>query len=309
MEIIESNYTEYLSVFSLPYHIFNSAGFNELNKEKCEELKFLLFKDSKYRLGFIGGVRDGYLISPFSAPFGGLSFLKADVQITAIESALDLLENYVLGKGLKGIKISLPPLIYNETFLTKTINVLYRRSYYLQNLDLDFYIDLRIVDNYADNIWYNAKKNMKISLKQDFVFTKCDLTQIEEIYDIIKQNREFKGKPLNMSLQNIINTTSVINTDFFMVTKDGVGYASAIIFHANEEIIYVPLWADKPGFGHLKPMNFLTHKILEYYNSKGKKYIHIGISTEESVPNYGLCEFKESIGSTLTPKFTYTKHF
>jgi hypothetical protein len=35
--------------------------------------------------------------------------------------------------------------------------------------------------------------------------------------------------------------------------------------------------------------------------------VHIGIATENSVPNYGLCEFKESIGCKMAPKYTYYK--
>ncbi|MET3112919.1 hypothetical protein AAKU52_000638 [Pedobacter sp. CG_S7] len=309
MEIIDSNAVDYRSIFSIPFHIFNTADFNDLNKNKCSEVKYFLFKDSKFRLGFIGGINNGYLISPFSAPFGGFSFLKQEVQIASIEAAVNLLEQYVIKNGLKGIKILLPPLFYNETFLSKVINVFYRGNYKVANLDLDFYINLKKVENYAENIWHNAKKNMKISLKQDFEFVKCDIDRLDEVYDVIKQNRESKGKPLNMTLENLIATSQIIKTDFFLVLQDGVSIASAIVFHATDSIMYVPFWGDKPGFGLLKPMNFITHKIFEYYYNNGKKYVHIGISTEESQPNYGLCEFKESIGCTITPKFTFLKEF
>ena len=33
----------------------------------------------------------------------------------------------------------------------------------------------------------------------------------------------------------------------------------------------------------------------------------IGPSTESSIPNYGLCEFKESIGCEINQKFTFSK--
>ncbi|HWW41760.1 hypothetical protein [Pedobacter sp.] len=309
MEIVESNQIEYKSVIENPYHIFNSADFNDLNRNKCSDVKYFLFKDSKYRLGFIGGIRNGYLISPFSAPFGGFSFLRQDVQISAIEAAIDLLGKYVFDNQLKGIKILLPPLIYNESFLSKLINAFYRRGYTVNNLDLDFYADLKMMTNYSEHIWYNAKKNLKISLKQNFEFIKCDDKDIEEVYEVIKLNREFKGKPLNMSLEDILATSKVIPTDFFIVLQNGVSVASAVVFHATESIMYVPFWGDKPGFGLSKPMNFISSKIFEYYHNANKKYVHIGIATEESMPNYGLCEFKESIGCTITPKLTFLKEF
>lgn len=311
MEIIETDWKEYSSLFITPYHVFNKAEFNDLNKKKCEQVKYLLFRDKKYRLGFIGGVRNGYLISPFSAPFGGFSFLKEDVQIRQIEEAIVLLEDYVQKKGLKGIKISLPPMIYNESFIAKSINVLYRNAYILQDLDLDFYLNLDLMDDYLGRIWYNAKKNTRISLNQEFEFIKGtdEVSFVKQVYEVISENRAFKEKPLNMTLENLLETSKIIPTDFFLVRKDGANIASAIVFQAADNILYVPFWGDQPGHTISKPMNFISYKVFEYYHNLGNKYVHIGISTENSVPNYGLCEFKESIGCTLTPKFTFTKQF
>jgi hypothetical protein len=54
-------------------------------------------------------------------------------------------------------------------------------------------------------------------------------------------------------------------------------------------------------------MNFLSYKIFEYYQSTGIPYIDIGHSTVDSVPNNGLCEFKESIGCSLGLLYEYYK--
>ena len=45
-------------------HLYNSAEFSELNAQRCEELHFLLFRDSRVRLGFTAGVRDGGAVQP-----------------------------------------------------------------------------------------------------------------------------------------------------------------------------------------------------------------------------------------------------
>src|SRR6185437_16007530 len=196
MEIIELKPEDYDSIFNKPYHIFNTATFNDLNKYKCDEVKYLAFKDTKYRLGFIGGVRNNLLISPFSAPFGGFSFVKGDIQIAQIENAVSHLEQYAIDKGLDGIQVALPPLFYNETFLAKLINTLYRNNYAIANLDLDFYMNLENMDNYSEKIWYNAKKNLQIASQQDFEFEVCnnDDEKIKEVYQIIAENRISRDK-------------------------------------------------------------------------------------------------------------------
>jgi hypothetical protein len=309
--MIESQNALYNQYFSQPIHSFNSATFAHLNCNKCEEVFYLLYKDTKYRLGLNAGIRGGFLLSPFSAPFGGFSFLKQDVQIAVIEKAVQELEYFAKSKSCSGIRFILPPLIYDETFIAKQINVLYRMGYRNSNLDLDFYIPLQAGDSYEELLWYNAKKNLRISKEQGFEVVLCndDINLQQIIYEVVKENRISKGKPMNMTWEEIRSTASVISTDFFLLKCGDEAIAGGIVYKAAEGIRYVPFWGDKPGYTSQKPMNFLSHYIAEYYKRVGDRYLHIGISTENSVPNYGLCEFKESIGCVVTPKLSFEKRF
>ena len=60
-------------------------------------------------------------------------------------------------------------------------------------------------------------------------------------------------------------------------------------------------------YSNLRPMNFLSYSIFKFYKDLGIRYIDVGPSTENSIPNYGLCEFKESIGCQIFPKYTLEK--
>jgi len=310
MELIECNNEEYNAVFSKPYHVFNSAAFNHLNAHKCEEVKYLLFKDTKYRLGLIAGIRNKQLISPFSAPFGGFSFVNEDIRVSMIEEAVDAMEHYIKLNSYKGVKLILPPLFYNETFLAKLINVLYRKQYSVMNLDLDFYLRLNGEAARANKMWHNAKKNLSISFTKDLALTQCnDKNGINEVYEVIRSNRSNRGFPMTMELEDIVSTANIIGADFFIVKTKNEAVAAAIAYHVNESTIYIPYWGDKNGYGDMKPMNFMADHLFEHYKNKQKAIVHIGIATENSQPNYGLIEFKESIGCDVTPKFTYFKQF
>ena len=309
--LVMADYSEYEQIFQEPYHAFNSAGFALINQHKCDSVFALLYKDSKYRLGIIAGVREGMLLSPFSAPFGGLSFLKADLQISAIERAVVLLEQFAAEKGIKGIRMVLPPLIYNRTFLSKLINVLYRRSYKLFNLDIDFYIELQNEQPYLNRIWKTARQNLRISQQNNFSVCLCnDDEQGKQLtYEIIKENHLLKNRPMHMTFEEIAQTNKIIPMDFFLLKHNHVPVAGAIVYAVSEHIQYVSFWGDLPGFSSMRPMNFLSYYMEEYYQKKGKKYLHFGVATEESKPNYGLCQFKESIGCTITPKLSFEKLF
>ena len=43
------------------------------------------------------------------------------------------------------------------------------------------------------------------------------------------------------------------------------------------------------------------------YKEKGISLIDIGTSTVDGVPNFGLCDFKESIGCNCSPKINFVK--
>ena len=310
MEIVEAGYREYSTIIAEPYHIFGSAAFNHINEDKAESVHYLLFKEGKYRLGMIGGIRNNIFISPFSAPFGGFSFIQEDVRISYIDEAIQLLNEWVKKKGVKEIKITLPPTIYHESFLSKQINSLYRNGFMIEKTDLNYAYCLQQFDqNYAASIWYNARKNLKIALANNFSFRLGETADEKQTaYNIIKQNREARGFPLRMTWEQVQLSVSVIPADFFLVSnRDLLPVAAAVVFHLKPGVVQVIYWGDLPEHAHLKTMNFLSFKIFEYYHKLKLDIIDIGPSTENSIPNYGLCEFKESIGCGISCKFSFTK--
>jgi RimJ/RimL family protein N-acetyltransferase len=308
MKIIEVSQNEYKEVFSSPYHIFNTVKFNELNKCKCDDMHYLLFVDSKIRLGVIIGQKGKIVCSPFSAPFGGFSFSNETIALNKIDDSLQVLDEYLKDKLFNSIKFILPPLCYNVTFLSKLINSLNRNNYKISCIDINhiFYIS-SIGNDYIGNILHSdARRNLKIALKQDFLFKKTN--DIELAYGVISKNRASRGFPLRMTLEQVKETVKVIKCDTFIVQSNEIVIASAIIFHTASKIVQIIYWGDIPDYSAMKTMNFLAYKIFEYYKQTNIAIIDIGTSTDIGIPNYGLCDFKESIGCIVQPKFTFEKN-
>lgn len=308
MEILEVGVNEYAEVIKTPYLVFGSAAFNDLNRNKCDEVFYLLFREGKYRLGLVGGLRNNSFHSPFSAPFGSYSFLSGDIRLQYIEEAIRLLKNWAIEKRFSSISITIPPGVYDNNFIAKQINCFWREGFIISEVDLNYSFELEYFDNnYPDHIWHNARKNLRISLKAGLQFRHCTTgNEKKVVYDIISSNRESRGHPLHMSWEQITDTVPVIPADFFLVyTHESAPVASAIVFHVSESCVRVIYWGDLQGYPELKLMNFLAFKVFEYYKSYGIKIVELGISTEHSVPNYGLCEFKEGIGCRIDPQFTF----
>lgn len=305
MELIIVDSKEYKNYFNSTYHIFNSVEFSELNKDKVEELYYFVFKDSKVRLGIIFGKRGNTLYSPFSAPFGGFSYIKDDISIDFIDNAILLLQDYAENLNLS-IKISIPPSIYSNDFISKTINSLLRSKFTITYCDINYSIDVNRIEDYKSYIWRNARKNLNNSEKHNLEFKiALNIEDTKLAYSVIKENRENKGYPLRMQLGSVLETIKIVQSDFFNLFFEGVSIASAQIFYVSKDIVQIIYWGDKPGYEHIRPMNFLAYKVFEYYKNIGIKHIDIGPSSENGIPNYGLCEFKESIGCSITNKFTF----
>jgi len=126
-------------------------------------------------------------------------------------------------------------------------------------------------------------------------------------YKIIKQHKEAKGYPLSIAWEQMINTTAIINADFFLVHSfDDIPIAAAIYLYSANSIAQLIYWGDVLNFHHLRTMNFLSYKIFEYYKSKDFNIVDLGPSTLNSIPNSGLCDFKESIGCNISTKISFS---
>ena len=299
MHIDEVSPSEYGAVFGQTPHVFNSVEFSELNRSKVIALHYFAFKDTKTRFGLILGERKDGLYSPFSAPFGGFSS-NGTQRLDKMEEAIALLKD-------KPINIVLPPLVYGETQLTKWTNVLHRHGT-LSHIELNYHFYLPSFIGYEAVIGRNARKHLNRAMQEDFAFLVLDGTNdsdIERAYNIIKANREEHGYPLRMTLQAVKDTSKILQADFFVMTYGGKDVAAAQVFHVAEGVAQVIYWGDLHACSHLRTMNRLAYELFRHYHAQGLKTLDIGPSTEGGAPNYGLCDFKESIGCSVSPKFCF----
>ena len=302
MLITEVTPAEYSQLLPTPSHVFNSVEFSELNRNKATELHYLILADTKTRFGIILGEKADGLHSPFSAPFGGFSSPRQQ-RLTYMEEAAELLKAYADGRP---VHITLPPLAYDCSQLSKWANVLQRRGT-MQRIDLNYHFDLQQFAHYETVIERNARKNLHQAMNEDLMLTQLGNTDsdIERAYGVIKANREEHGYPLRMTLQAVKDTAAIMKADFFVMTHRGRDIAAAQVFHVATSVAQVIYWGDLKEYSHLRTMNRLAHDIFAHYHGQGLKILDIGPSTVDGTPNHGLCEFKESIGCAVSPKFSF----
>ena len=189
------------------------------------------------------------------------------------------------------------------------MNALLGNGFVIQYEDINysFELDNFNLNTYESMIQRNARRNLRIAMKSGLLFYRCaDSAETEEAYDIIATNRESKGYPLRMSKDQLLRTLEIVDHDCFLVKHEDQSIASAIVYRVTDTIAQVIYWGDMPGYSNYKPVNYISYQLLCFYKNLGYRILDIGPSTENGIPNYGLCDFKESIGCVPNAKIRYS---
>lgn len=287
-------------------HVFNTAAFSCLNAAKAERLHFLVFEEEgRLRYGITLGRRAGWLLSPFSAPFGGFSFCRTP-HLESLDAAVQALADYARGLGCR-LRVSLPPLFYASQFLTETATVLSRRST-ATRIELNYHFPVARFADYDRCLARNARKNLRHAERQEWEFTvvrRGDAEGLRRAFGVIRRNREEHGYTLSMTLAEVERTVELIPADFFLLRHGDVDVAAAQVFHVAEGIAQVVYWGDLHACSPLRTMNMLAYRLFEHYSHTALDVLDIGTSMLGDVPNYGLCDFKASVGCEASPKFVF----
>lgn len=289
-------------------YVYNNPLFHLLNRHKVEDVFCCMFGEGKFRAGIIGGVKDGIIRIPYSSPFAMLELYK-DSSIKEIDEYIEELGVYAKERNIKEIYIKLPPLFYDESKISKVLSALLRAGYVVDELELNYQLKIEGKEKYIHNLKRNAKKNLNQALKCDLKIEHCRKEEEKKLaYEIIKVNRESKGYYLSMTWNDIRKTIEVIEHDFFILKMDDKQIASAIVFRVTSDVWQVIYWGDIPGYSEYRPINYLAYYLYNYYLEKEIRVLDIGPSMIDGMPNYGLCDFKESIGCSISSKFILKRY-
>ena len=287
-------------------HVFNSPEFTELNARKVLAVHYLLFeKEGKLRGGITIGQTAKQLRSPFSAPYGGWWMTRQTSVETLCEIASGL-KTYA-EKFLLELEIGFPPMFYDEDFLTSSIFA-FTQVGEISLFQADYYLPVTGETEARQRMSVASRNKLNFSLKQGLIFeafpSGSNPTMIIDCHDLIRRNHEERSHPLAMSFDEVSATARLLRADIFMVyDPEGRDLAAALIYRVTPSIAQVIYWGNLEYGSHYRPMNFLSHKIIEYYREKTDvRIIDVGPGDTYGEPNFGLQQFKEGIGCGVSPR-------
>lgn len=306
--LTEISEKEYFTLFTNIENPFLTKEFHLLNKDKVEAVKFLISSDVKPSIGIILGCHENKLLSPYSAPFGGVHFLNSNIYIDKIEEFAKSLKQYFFLYKFEFFKCVFPPTIYDVSFSHKMISAMIREGFKLETPELTNYIDLKHFSNRfnqrSSREYYNQALRNGITFKQIY----DELTK-NNIVDLIKENRERSGRTLRMSLDDFKRIETIWQVNYFGVFNLENQIVAGAIFYTfpKNKLVFTAIWGDSMQGRGLRAMDFITFESWSHFKSHDYNYVDLGISTENNaVPNEGLLRFKETHEAKTELRFTLT---
>jgi len=291
--LVETDISTYRRYFPVDSNPFISERFIELNRDKVDRIIRLVDESGEPVIGLVAGIKDGILKSPFSAPFGGFHFRKENIYISEIDSFIQMLSDYAASLSLNRIEIITPPDIYHMTFNAKVVNSLIRHGYKSNLPDITNWIDLELFNGVFSQ--KNSREYYRQAQRNNLVFSMGHNERDKAgIYNLICENRSKFGRPVYMTLDNILSTGEIWPVEFFKVESEKNIVASAIFYRNHNDICYAVYWGDNDEGRPLRAMDFMLLNLFTFYREAGFRYMDLGISTENGIPNEGLLRFKES---------------
>lgn len=311
MNIVKVTPEEYEKLVPDRRVFFNEPRFCELNKYKVNDVYYLIIKkDQSPRFGVILGKVGEEGQCPFSAPYSYPVEIKPGQGVSNYDEALETLENFCNEENIKSLKITFPPLFYDENQLSAWISALYRGGYQINSMDINYALDLKKLnqDNYEQLIGLKARKHLRKAFKTGISVSVCETeTEFAEAYEIVKLNHDAKGRPTRMTFEQLLDTVALTDYKAFIAKLNEKSIASMIYYRINKKVIQCIYSGLLPGYENSGAMNYLSWYAIKYFGDAGYDTIDRATATEDSVPNYGLCDFKESIGCTRSLKYTFSK--
>jgi hypothetical protein len=288
---------------------YDKTWFHELNASKVNKIVAFWFDAPKKKACLIGGLRQNRLLFPYSSPFSMIELFK-ECKNEEMEAYIDEIERFCIDSLVDDVYFVLPPFIYDQSNISKWLGALLRKGFEVYELGLNFQMEITTSEEYVTKLLKNGRKNLNNSLKYDYSLHLCTSeSEKKEAYDIIAENRKSKNYYISMTWEEVKRTIDYVEHDFHILSLNGQNIASALIFKVTDSIWQVIYWGELPRKDEMRPMNYLPYALNNYYHQKGIKYLDIGPSMWNGKPNYGLCDYKESIGCSISSKFILRKEY
>lgn len=293
---------EYL--LSRPGYVFNSHHFFLLHHKKTS-LIFDAVVDGKSEISvYFHSPEPKSYSSPMLGSFGGIVG-EENISLANYVKFAEEVHNSLLEMGANKIEIKAMPSSYDERHFSRQLMALRYLNYKIKFTDINQHIEIE-----SWNRQLLSKSNRKLLRKlieKNFEFLQVEKNCISEVYELLKRNRENKGRRLSMELDDILNMETLFPgiLKLFCVRDDKKIVASSICLSIGKNCLYVFYWGHDITYNFQSPIVLLCDGIIGWAKDHKYALLDLGTSSLNGKIDLGLAKFKSGLGAKEGIKMTY----
>jgi hypothetical protein len=150
------------------------------------------------------------------------------------------------------------------------------------------------------------QKKLRQCHENKLTFRQLALGEIEELYEILRRNRESIGAKVSMTLDQVRNSFATFPNNYFAfgVYSGESMIAGAICLESCVENLYVYMWGDLLEFRKISPIVFLCDSLIDFASHRDFEFLDLGTSSLNGELMPGVSRFKENLGAIGYEKYS-----
>ncbi len=244
--------------------------------------------------------------SPLRMPFGGI-MASENASYQQIEQFIDFVLAFCQEKNVKDLQITSYPFSYAPNASAICTHIFLQKGFRIINNELTHFLLLE--KDFQAHLHLSARRRLKKCKNNGFFFEHWQTPDLAFVYDFVAANRQRKNYPISMNYEAFLHTLQSFPNHYqvFVLKKDAEIAALTVAVIINNEILYNFYPADSEKYLAFSPMIMLLEGLYQSAQQQGFRILDLGISTDKSVPNYGLIRFKENMGCQSALKLSFEK--
>ena len=292
--------------------LFHTRQFLEYHpQDKFQDHSLLFYDGNKIKAVLTAAVDDKHLISHPGASYGGLVLSKKTDAAEVLEIVESLCKYLSDKKFTKASLLRLTPTPLRGMASDDQEYALLRHGFKLSCFELanTLPLDGLTEENLIESFDMRCRNKVRQAERAGIEVSQCD--EYEAFWpileEVLKERHHLEPTHTLEEMQNFI-AQYPNHIKLFGAFKDKKLIAGLVRIDVAEHADYVLYMAQDFSYKKERPVNLLVTEAVRDSIRRGKRVIHIGVSTYNAGEdlNEGLCGFKEGFGAFCVRRESYT---
>lgn len=236
--------------------------------------------------------------SPYGGSFGGI-VVNDHFKFRYSEELIDSMVKFFRDNNFGEIYITPPPLIYSKMPNCYIEFNLLKSGFEIINREITSVIKQDCFDSDPFDIFEKRARTAVKKARKEGVHVSESSEDYNAFYKILKETKARHNAEPTHTLQELKKISDIlpnsIKLDIAYVNEEPA--AGILYFICNSQVVLTFYICHKTAYSKFYPVNLLIYHGIVWAKKNKFKYLDLGTTTQDMIPNHDLLMFKESFGS------------